>query len=82
MVVPGVSGVNSVEIVGDPNSMIAGQPQGGSPNVGGWVMVQLLGPTSSAVTTPIPTAPASGSVVGFSFYVDEKLSPSNVNSHI
>jgi hypothetical protein len=44
---------------------------GGSPNVGGWIIVQFLAATSSSVTTLIPTAPAAGSVVGMSFFVDQ-----------
>jgi hypothetical protein len=38
----------------------------------------MLAPTSSSVTTPIPTAPATNSVCGMSFYVDNRLSPSNI----
>ncbi len=81
VIAPGVSGVTSVEVVGDPNLTLAPMPQGGSSNVGGWILVQLLGATSASVTTMIPKAPAAGSVVGMSFYVDQKLSPSNVSSH-
>lgn len=78
VIAPGISGVNSVEIIGDPNASIAPMPQGGSPNVGGWFMVQFLGPTNSSTTTQIPKAPANGTVVGLSFWVDAKFSPSNV----
>lgn len=72
-IAPGVSGINSVEIVGDPSASIAPQPQGGSANVGGWVLVQLL-------SNGVPTAPVNGSVCGMCFYVDTRLSPSNVNA--
>lgn len=77
----GISGISSIEVIGDPNLSFAPQPQGGSPNVGAWLLIQFLAPTSSSVTTALPTAPAAGSVVGLSFYVDTKQSPSNTNSH-
>lgn len=68
--VPGVSGIGSVEVVGDPNQSLNPIPSGGSPNVGGWIVVQFLAPTSSSVTTALQTAPAPGSVVGMSFMVE------------
>lgn len=82
VIAPGVSGITSLEVIGDPNQTLAPMPQGGSPNSGGWVLVQFLADTSASVTTKIATAPATNSVAGMSFYVDEKFSPSNVNSHI
>jgi hypothetical protein len=74
----GISGISSVEVIGDPNQSIAPQPQGYSAYPGGWILVQFLAPTSSGVTTLVPTAPADNSVVGMSFYVDAKFSPSNI----
>lgn len=74
----GVSGITAIEVIGDPNLSFAPHPQGGSPFVGGWVLVQFTAPTSSSVTTPIPAAPAAGSVVGLNFYVDARFSPSNI----
>jgi uncharacterized protein (DUF2147 family) len=77
----GVSGISSVEVIGDPNQSIAPMPVGYSAYPGGWIMVQFLAPTisGSAFDTPfIPTAPADNSVVGMSFYVDARLSPSNI----
>jgi hypothetical protein len=68
---PGVSGVQSIEVIGDPNQSFAPMPQGGSPHVGGWILVQCL--ASGGVT-----APADGSTCGMSFYVDARLSPSNI----
>lgn len=68
--VPGVSGVLTAEVIGDPNVSLSPIPMGGSPNVGGWVMVQFMAATSAGVTTLIPTAPAAGSVVGMSFVVE------------
>lgn len=37
-----VSGVSGMEIVGDPNQTLAPRPMGGSPNVGGWILVKFL----------------------------------------
>jgi len=67
---PGVSGITSIEVVGDPNQSLGPIPVGGSPNVGGRLMFQYLGATSAGVTTLIPTAPAINSVVGMSFVVE------------
>jgi hypothetical protein len=75
----GVSGITSLEVIGDPSQSLAPMPQGGSPHVGGFIIVQFLGATNSSTTTLIPKAPANNSVVGMSFYVDAKYSPSNVN---
>ena len=68
---PGVSGISDIEVIGDPNQSIAPIAMGGSPNTGGWILVQFLGATSSSVTTPTPTAPANNSVVGLSFDVEQ-----------
>jgi hypothetical protein len=67
----GVSGITSIEIVGDPNQEVAPIPMGGSPFRGAWILIQFLAPTSASVTTLIPTAPATGTVVGLSFYLDQ-----------
>lgn len=69
---PGVSGISSIEVVGDPNQSIGPVPMGGSPHVGGWIMIQYLAATSSSVTTAIASAPAAGSVVGLSFIMESK----------
>lgn len=74
---PGVSGISSIEVVGDPNQSMSPIPVGGSPNVGGWLLVQFLAPTIStgAYVAPfIPTAPAAGSVVGMDFYMGVRKS--------
>ncbi len=71
--VPGVSAISSIEIVGDPSLNLAPIPMGGSPNVGGWLLVQFLAPTinTGAYVAPmLPTAPAAGSVVSLSFNVE------------
>jgi hypothetical protein len=60
---PSVSGISSIEVVGDPNQSLGPQPVGGSGNYGGLLIVQFL--ASGAAT-----APAAGSVVGLSFYVE------------
>lgn len=70
VIAPGVSGVNAPEVIGDPNQTLSPAPQGHTSNNGGLILVQFLAPTSSSVTTPIPTAPASGTVVGMSFLVE------------
>lgn len=66
----GISGISSMEVIGDPNVSFGPIPMGGSPNVGGWILVQFLAPTSSSVTTAIPTAPTAGSVVSMSFVAE------------
>ena len=64
---PGVSGITAVEIVGDSNL-------GVSSNIatynGQQIIVQFLAPSSSSVTTLVPTAPLDGSVVGMSILLD------------
>jgi hypothetical protein len=58
--VPGVSGMGNLEVVGDPNQLVAA--------TGGSILIlQALAPTSSSVTTPVPTAPADNSVIGLRF---------------
>lgn len=65
---PSVSGITSVEVIGDPNQSIANASI--AANAGAWVLVQFLGATNSSTTTLIPTAPANNSVVGMSFFFD------------
>lgn len=64
----GVSGITSIEVIGDANKSIANSSI--ASNGGAWILVQLLGATNSSTTTLIPTAPAAGSVVGMSFFFD------------
>jgi hypothetical protein len=69
------SGVSDFELIGDPNATFANQV----PSVVGslnhtagrrpFLMFYILGPTSAAVTTPIPTAPAAGTTIGMAFYL-------------
>jgi len=77
-IAPGVSGITSIEVIGDPNQSFYSLPQGPTAHPGGWILVQFLAATSSSVTTNIPTAPANNSTVGMSFYVDFRFSPSNI----
>ena len=65
--VPSVSGITSIEVVGDPNQTL--QNSNMYQNGGAQIIVQCLAPTSSSVTTPIPTAPANNSVVGLNLYL-------------
>lgn len=65
--VPLVSGIQCVEVVGNPN---VGVTTAISPNGGQWVLVQFLGATSSSVTTLIPTAPTAASLVNMKLYFD------------
>ncbi len=62
------SGVSHVELVGDPNTTITSQAATvlGSGS-GAYLIYQVMGPTSSSVTTFIPKAPADGTVVKMSF---------------
>jgi hypothetical protein len=65
--VPSVSGISSIEVVGDPNQTLQNS------NIyqygGAQMVMQCLGPTSSGVTTQVPTAPANGTVIGLNFYL-------------
>lgn len=65
---PGVSGITSIEVIGDPNQSINNSAI--ASNGGAWLLVQLLGATDASTTTLIPKAPAAGSVVGMSFFFD------------
>ncbi len=58
------SGVDHVETVGDPNTTIGPIPVGGSPNVGGYIMLQSF--LDNAVTQP-----ADGTVIGLTFYMNQ-----------
>lgn len=68
---PLISGISAMETIGNPNLSIAPVPRGGSPNVGGWIMVQMLAATSSSTTTLIPTAPANNSVISMQLLLEQ-----------
>lgn len=63
-----VSGITSIEVVGDPNQSISNSSI--AANGGAYLLIQFLAATSSSVTTLIPTAPADNSVVGLSINMD------------
>ncbi len=44
----GVSGITSVETIGNANLSLAPIPMGGSPNSGGWILLKLLAPSFAA----------------------------------
>lgn len=64
------SGIANLEVLGNPDATLGPQPQGGSKNVGGWVIMQTLGATNSSTTTLIPTAPLAGSSISLAFYFE------------
>jgi hypothetical protein len=66
--VPGASGINDIEMVGNPNT--TGNNSNIAANGGAQVIVQFLGPTSSSVTTQLQTAPTALSVVQMMFAFD------------
>lgn len=65
------TGIAVMEVIGDANQSLSPIPMGGSPNKGGWILVQFLSATNSTTTTLTPTAPAANSVVGISFYLEQ-----------
>lgn len=60
---PSVSGITSIELIGDANQSLAPIPMGGSPNTGGMILIQLLNGST-------PTAPTNGTVVGCMAYLE------------
>lgn len=55
----GVSGISTIEIVGNPSVSLAPVPMGGSAHSGGWVLVKYLGQTlTMASYTPAGTVSA------------------------
>lgn len=48
-----VSGIGPVEIIGNPNASIARMPMGGTPHTGGFIIVQFLSASVSAVTSAL-----------------------------
>lgn len=67
--VQGVSGIVTVEVVGDPNQSISNSSI--AANGGAWLLVQFLAATSTTVTTLIPTAPAANSTGGLFIFMDQ-----------
>ncbi len=67
----GASGVNHIEVIGNTDLALGPIPMGGSPNAGGWLLVQFLAATSASVTTMIPAAPANETVVGMQLLLEQ-----------
>ena len=67
----GKSGIICAETIGDVNLSLSPIPMAGSPNVGGWVLVQFLGATSASDTTLIPKAPADESVISMQLLLEQ-----------
>lgn len=65
--IPGVSGVSSIDVVGNPDLNVTNNV---ASFAGEWVLLQFLGATSSSVTTNIPVAPLAASVVNLSLFFD------------
>lgn len=60
----GVSGIDHAEGIGDSNLSLSPVPMGGSPNSGGWILLQYM--LSNAVA-----APADGTVIALSFLLEQ-----------
>jgi len=65
---PSVSGVSEVELVGNPSSLLGATS-------GGVLILQVLAPTSSSVTTRVPTAPVNGSTMSFRLVMKSASNP-------
>lgn len=64
------SGVNHIEVVGDPNQSVVT-----TDNKGGTMMLMCLAATSSGVTTLVATAPADNTVIGLNFIMVPVAAP-------
>lgn len=62
--VPGSSLIDHVETIGDSNLSLGPVPVGGSPNVGGWVLLQAM------LNTTV-TAPADNTVLAICLYLNQ-----------
>lgn len=71
---PTVSGITSIEVIGDPNATITSKAATVlGISSGAYMVLQSLAATDSSTTTLVPTAPAPGSVVGLSFFMSNSL---------
>ena len=61
---PTFSGIDHIEVVGDPNLSIGPTPVGPSPNVGGWLLLECLATTTL-------TKPTDGTVINLEFYLSQ-----------
>ncbi len=60
----GTTGIDHIEVIGSANLSLAPIPMGGSPNVGGWILIQFMNSTT-------PTAPTAGSLVKMTILLEE-----------
>ena len=67
VMVPGVSGISTVEALGNPSICTTSAPD---PYAGQQIILQFLGATDASTTTLIPKAPAAGSVVRVTLLFD------------
>lgn len=67
VMIPGVSGVSSIEVIGNAD---LDQPANVASNAGQQIFLQFMGATSSSVTTNIPVAPLAASIVRLSLLFD------------
>jgi hypothetical protein len=58
------AGVQTMTVIGDPNTTISPIPMGSTPYVGGWL-------TAACLNANALTAPADGSVIGMAFYMSQ-----------
>lgn len=67
VMIPGVSGISSIELIGNSNVNVSTSI---ASYAGQWILIQFMGATSSSVTTNIPTAPLTASVISLSLLFD------------
>jgi hypothetical protein len=63
------AGTNTIEIIGSPSTTLTNLAQ--PTNGGGYVILRFVGPTSSAVTTPIAIQPADGAQIRLEFLFND-----------
>jgi hypothetical protein len=64
---PSLSGIQAIELIGNPSTYFSND----LPGQGSQVIAQFLGATSAGVTTLIPTAPATGSLISIVLYLSD-----------
>ncbi len=52
------SGIVAMEVIGNPSLSLSPVPVGGSPNVGGWILVKMIGTSVASVLTMASYTPA------------------------
>lgn len=68
VVLPAVSGITSVEVIGNPNA--SNNNSSIAANGGAYLLVQFLGATAAGNTALIPTAPVDESIVTMAMFLD------------